>query len=108
VVPFLIALAVLGAVIGLLTVTQATQGVWAVAAACLFAILARIAQAGVQHREMVQLMRAGLGLTDPRPAAPPGAWICARCQRANGPGLFDCAQCGAARPRAERTTLEPQ
>lgn len=100
----LIVLAVLGWIGGSLLLTQATYGVGALTAACLFAILARIAQAGEQHREMSRLMRAGLGMADPAPPTTraPGTWICVHCQSTNGAGLFDCPRCGAARPTARR------
>jgi hypothetical protein len=101
---FLVFLAILGWIGGSLLLSQATYGVGAIAAACLFAILARIAQAGEQHREMVRLMRAGLGMPDQGmpPPSRPGGWVCPQCRYENGAALFDCPNCGAARPTTTR------
>ena len=49
-----IVLATLVGLIGVGALTGATQGVGIVAAGCLLAIFARIAQAGAHHRDSVQ------------------------------------------------------
>jgi len=51
---FLVLLAVICWAVGGLLLTPATYGVGALIAACLFAILARIAQAGDQHAELMR------------------------------------------------------
>lgn len=95
----LVILALLAAIVGGLTMSQISAGVGILAGACLLAILARMVQAGRQHREMVSLLRQGLGMAPPVVATNrPGTWTCARCQYENGTGLFDCPHCGAARP----------
>lgn len=96
----LVVLAVLGLVAGLLTLSQATVGVGAVGAACLFAIFARMAQANRQHQQLVDTLRAAAGLDQP-PAAPARAddrWTCPACGYANGAQFFDCTRCRAQRP----------
>lgn len=44
---------------GILALTVATQGVGILCLGCLFAILARIAQARKQHAEVVKLLNKG-------------------------------------------------
>ena len=53
---FLIALAVLVGLAGLLFLSNATTGVGVICFACLFAIFARIAQAEEQHKELKRLL----------------------------------------------------
>lgn len=99
----LVILALLAAVVGGLTMSQVSAGVGVLAGACLLAILARMAQASRQHRELVSLLRQGLGLSLPvTSSGRPGAWICPQCHYENGAGLFDCPHCGAARPPSPR------
>lgn len=54
----LVVLAVLFAIISLLTVNQATQGVWFVGLALLFGVFARIAQAKAHHDQISQWLNA--------------------------------------------------
>ena len=54
----LVVISILLALYGLFTLTQATMGAGLVAAACFFAILARIAQAQAQHYEAMIVARA--------------------------------------------------
>jgi hypothetical protein len=51
-------LAVIGAVIGFFSLSQATMGVGILAIACLLAILARIAQADAHQNETKKLLQA--------------------------------------------------
>lgn len=51
---FLIALAVLDAVVGTFLLTQATAGVGIICLGCLIAIMARIAQAAAQHKQLAK------------------------------------------------------
>jgi hypothetical protein len=52
--PVLIVIGLVLLVAGFLTASQATVGVYLAASACFFAILARIAQARVQHQEILR------------------------------------------------------
>lgn len=52
----LVLIALLIAAISTLFVSQATMGVWAMAGAVLLAALARIAQASLQHKEILALI----------------------------------------------------
>ena len=52
-------IALLCAIDGGLNLTGATAGVGSICAGCLFAILARIAQARKQHAELVKLLGKG-------------------------------------------------
>lgn len=52
----LVCLSLLGLVVGTLLTSQATLGVGMIAGSCLFAILARIAQANAHHRAVMQLL----------------------------------------------------
>lgn len=52
----LIILAVLAWGAGVMTLSNATLGVGAIATACLFGIFARIAQASAQHAELRRLL----------------------------------------------------
>lgn len=56
---------------GFAMLTQATQGVGAVAMACLIAILARVAQAGEQHRAVMKALAARDVPTAPPTVAEP-------------------------------------
>ena len=53
----LVVLARLGALVGFVFASQATMGVAILAAACLLAILARIAQASSHHDELKRMLR---------------------------------------------------
>lgn len=99
---FLILLAILGWVGGSFLLTQATMGVGALAAACLFAILARIAQASQQQRQTTHLLERILQLNMPPPDDPEAArlWQCRQCGQLNGLDLFDCARCQVSRSAA--------
>jgi hypothetical protein len=56
----LIILAVLAALVGLVSLSQATLGVGLICGGCLLGVLARIAQAQAQHRELQEVLkRAG-------------------------------------------------
>jgi hypothetical protein len=74
----LVVVSVIAALIGVVSLSNATMGVGFVAGACLLAILARIAQAGEHHREL--LSRTASQPEVPAPAAPisnalpPFAW----------------------------------
>jgi len=59
------AIAVLFMLGGALSLTNATLGVGSICAACLFAIFARIAQAGAHHRAVLAALQRG----ETRPAA---------------------------------------
>lgn len=49
----LVVLALLGGIMGFMFLSQATTGVGIIAFACLIAILARVAQAAEQHKELL-------------------------------------------------------
>ena len=55
---FLIILALLGAFIGAVFLSNATMGVGFIGGACLLGILARIAQASIQHQELIQKIKS--------------------------------------------------
>jgi len=57
----LVIVAALAALAALFNLNQATLGVGLLAYACFFAILARLAQAGVQHAELRRIIRDGRG-----------------------------------------------
>ena len=61
----LIILAVLVALVGLVSLSQATLGVGLICGGCLLGVLARIAQAQAQHRDVQEVLKkavAGTGL----------------------------------------------
>lgn len=93
-VKLLVIAAVMAWIGGGMLLTPATYGVGILTAGCLFAILARMAQAGSQHREAMWLLRSGLNVPPPGP----NTWICSKCQWENGGRLFECPNCRAARP----------
>lgn len=98
---FLVILAILGWVAGSFLLSQATMGVGVLAAACLFGIFARIAQAGDQHREIMRTLRSGgePSRADPPRPSMPGDWFCNQCGNRNTTNVFDCTNCGAGRPK---------
>jgi hypothetical protein len=49
----LLVIALLGGIVGFMFLSQATTGVGIIAFSCLIAILARVAQAADQHKEML-------------------------------------------------------
>jgi hypothetical protein len=63
----LVILAILALVIGFFTLSQATMGVGILAAACLFGILARIAQAAQHQTELKTLLNMQASLPRPMP-----------------------------------------
>lgn len=91
----LVIVALVGWVIGILLLSQATYGVGVLAAACLFAILARMAQASRQHQEMRRLIEA-----QGRALAAQGqvAWVCMQCGTLAPSGILNCPACGTSRP----------
>ena len=67
----LVVLACLGALVGFVFASQATMGVALLAAACLLAIFARIAQASSHHDELKRLLREQRRLGEQEPESPP-------------------------------------
>jgi hypothetical protein len=96
----LVVLAVLAWIGGSVLLTPTTYGVGVLVAGCLFGILARVAQAGRQHREMTWLLRTGLAV----PTSTPSAWACSQCHWEHDGWQLTCSQCGAARPVTDATT----
>lgn len=105
----LVVVALIGAALGGLSLSQATMGVGFLAGACLLAILARMVQASHHHSRAMQVLEAHTRAISACQAAPVPAppiivqtetWLCFRCgQHVNG--KFDtCTACGLARPGA--------
>lgn len=64
----LTSLAVLGAVLGLILLSQATTGTGILTGACLLGILARMAQAAYQHEQVMRVVHGQrLRAYEPRP-----------------------------------------
>lgn len=80
----LVIVALLVALGGALTLSAATTGVGLFAAACLIAILARLAQSSRQHQDVMRATSAG--------------WICMRCGTLSGNRVGACPSCAAPRP----------
>jgi membrane-bound ClpP family serine protease len=56
-VAILVLVAVLGLLVGVTSLSNATAGVGIIGAACLLAIFARIAQAGQQHDRLIKALK---------------------------------------------------
>src|SRR5688572_28978235 len=89
---FLVVVALLAVLWGLLTLTQATQGVGAIAIACFLVILARLAQAGDHHRAIRDVLTSRWAAIGGQPGP---AWSCTRCGTQATDEMSYCSKCGA-------------
>ena len=80
----LVIVALLVALGGALLLSSATTGVGLFAAACLIAILARLAQSSRQHQDIMRVASAG--------------WICMQCGTLAGNRVDVCPSCAVPRP----------
>lgn len=104
---FLAFVALIGAGLGALMLSQVTMGVGFIAGACLVAIFAWMVQAGVYQGELLRAQREQAQAQQPAPSivvpdAVDGTWICWPCGRLNRPMVPDCTFCGSQRPAGGR------